>query len=276
MKQIPNFFTLLNLIFGCLAIVCILQTGENIVGIDEGSVTGTAINFPEKIWWGALFLFAAAVVDFLDGFLARLLKAQSGMGEQLDSLSDMVSFGVAPGMILYQLLRMAYARNEGGLDVNWIWLFPAFIFTGAVAWRLAKFNISTTQKYNFEGVPSPAGGLLIASLPLVLFYNENEAVANVLLNPWTLYAIILLVAYLMVSRHSFMALKFRDYSLRNNGLKYGLLAAGLVLILLLGWLSVPAIFLLYVVLSFFNKEPVQTAAAAPSHSNPREEKDITV
>ncbi|RYY88246.1 MAG: CDP-alcohol phosphatidyltransferase [Chitinophagaceae bacterium] len=273
MKQIPNFFTLLNLIFGCLAIVCILQTGENIVGIDPSSETGTAINLPEKIWWGSLFLFAAAVVDFLDGFLARLLKAQSGMGEQLDSLSDMVSFGVAPGMILYQLLRMSYAQNEGGLDVSWALLFPAFIFTGAVAWRLAKFNISTTQTYNFEGVPSPAGGLLIASLPLVLFYNETPGVASFLLNQWTLYGIIALVSYLMVSRHSFMALKFRDYSLRNNGLKYALVAAAILLIILLGWTAVPVIFLLYVVLSFFAKEPAQKIAAAGTS---REEKDITV
>ena len=273
MKQIPNFFTLLNLVFGCIAIVCVLQTGENIIALSDESASGTIVNFPEKIWWGALFLFAAAVVDFLDGFLARLLKAQSGMGEQLDSLSDMVSFGVAPGVILYQLLRMAYAQQEDGLDVSWAALLPAFVFTSAVAWRLAKFNISTTQKYSFEGVPSPAGGLLVASLPLVLWYDEQWGIARFLLQPWTLYAIIALVSYLMVSRHPMMALKFRDYSLRNNGLKYALLAAGLVLILLLGWLSVPVIFLLYVLLSFFVKEPAAPAMAA---SPDREEKDITV
>ncbi|RYY58713.1 MAG: CDP-alcohol phosphatidyltransferase, partial [Chitinophagaceae bacterium] len=254
-------------------IVCVLQTGENIIALSDDSATGTIVNFPEKIWWGSLFLFAAAVVDFLDGFLARLLKAQSGMGEQLDSLSDMVSFGVAPGMILYQLLRMAYAQNENGLEVSWTALLPAFVFTIAVAWRLAKFNISTTQKYNFEGVPSPAGGLLVASLPLVLWYDQDWNIARFLLNPWVLYAIIALVAYLMVSRHSMMALKFRDYSFRNNGLKYALVAAGIVLIILLGWLSVPVIFLLYVVLSFFVKEP---AVSAVSQKTDREETDITV
>lgn len=273
MKQIPNFFTLLNLFFGCMAIVCILQTGENIVGLDENSPTGSIINLPDKVWWGALFLFAAAVVDFLDGFLARLLKAQSGMGEQLDSLSDMVSFGVAPGMILYQLLRMAYAQQENGLDVSWAALFPAFLFTGAVAWRLAKFNISTTQKYSFEGVPSPAGGLLVASLPLALWYHNSETLQHVLLNPWVLYALIAVVSYLMVSRHTFMALKFRDFSLRNNALKYALLAAGIVLVAWLGWLAVPLVFLLYVVLSFFSKEPTHVIVDT---AHEREEKDITV
>src|SRR5687768_1907567 len=110
MKQIPNIFTLLNLIFGCIAIVLILQTGETIVLLDyTGAVQ---VNLPEKIWQGSLFIFAAAIVDFLDGFLARALKAQSAMGAQLDSLSDIVSFGVAPGMIIYQLLRIGFAREE--------------------------------------------------------------------------------------------------------------------------------------------------------------------
>ena len=101
MKQIPNLFTLLNLVFGCIAIVLILQTGESIVLMDQTGAT--FVNLPEKIWLGAIFIFAAAVIDFLDGFLARAFHATSKMGEQLDSLSDVVSFGVAPGMILYQL-----------------------------------------------------------------------------------------------------------------------------------------------------------------------------
>src|SRR5688500_7151873 len=135
MKQIPVLFTLLNLIFGCIAIVFILQTGETIVILE--STGATQVNLPEKIWWGALFIFAAAIIDFLDGFLARLLNAPSVMGKQLDSLSDVVSFGVAPGMILYQLLRMRYAQEENGLDVSMIALVPAFIRTAAAAWRLA-------------------------------------------------------------------------------------------------------------------------------------------
>src|SRR5919112_3899982 len=165
MKSIPNFFTLLNLIFGCIAIVFILQTGESIIVLENTGAT--EVYMPEKIWWGALFIFGAAIVDFLDGFLARALKASSEMGKQLDSLSDVVSFGVAPGMILYQLLRIGYAQNENGLDVSLWALLPAFLFSGAVAWRLAKFNLSTNQTNSFQGVPSPAAGLLIASFPLI-------------------------------------------------------------------------------------------------------------
>ena len=116
MKNIPNFFTLLNLIFGCMAIIFILQTGERIVYVDREGYSNW--NLPEKITWGSLFIFAAAIIDFLDGFVARLFKSTSAMGKQLESLSDLVSFGVAPGMIMYQLLRISFAKEESGLDIS--------------------------------------------------------------------------------------------------------------------------------------------------------------
>jgi CDP-diacylglycerol--serine O-phosphatidyltransferase len=241
MKQIPNLFTLLNLIFGCIAIVFILQTGETIVVMDN--MGATQVTLPEKIWWGALLIFAAAIIDFLDGFLARLLRAQSKMGEQLDSLSDVVSFGVAPGMILYQLLRISYAQEENGLDVPLLALVPAFIYSGAVAWRLAKFNISTTQKYSFE----------------------------VFINKWLLYGIILILSFLMLSNMSFMAMKFTDFSLKSNGVKYALIGLSLIAIIVLKWLAVPVIFILYLVLSQFSKAPVHS----PSYEV-KESTDITV
>lgn len=252
MKQLPNLFTLLNLIFGCIAIVCILQTGETIVQLDAAGAT--QVFLPERLWWGALFIFAAAIVDFLDGFLARMLKAGSEMGKQLDSLSDVVSFGVAPGTILYQLLRMGYAQNENGLDVSFAALLPAFLFTGAVAWRLARFNLSTHQTTSFQGVPSPAAGLVVASFPLIIFY-QYFGIQRLFINPWFLYAVILALGYLMLSPRTFMALKFRDFSFRNNLLKYILLSLALVFVVALKWLAVPLIFVSYLILSFFSKEP---------------------
>ncbi len=110
MKQIPNLFTLLNLIFGCIAIVFTLQNGIITFTNDEGS---QLLDIPEKIWMASLFIGLAALVDFFDGFVARLFKATSEMGKQLDSLADVVSFGVAPGMIIYQFLRLSYAQQEG-------------------------------------------------------------------------------------------------------------------------------------------------------------------
>lgn len=252
MKQVPNLFTLLNLIFGCLAIVLILQTGETIVQLD--AYGASQVFLPENMAWGAVLIFAAAVIDFLDGFLARLLKAPSEMGKQLDSLSDVVSFGVAPGMILYQLLRLGFAQQENGLDVSIAALLPAFIFSAAVAWRLAKFNISTNQTHSFRGVPSPAAGLVVASFPLIIHYPSFNMNA-LFISPWFLYAVILVLSYLMLSNKTFMALKFKDYSFKTNKLTYVLLIASLVCIIALQWLAVPVIFILYVVLSLFYKEP---------------------
>src|SRR5215510_1528099 len=108
MKQIPNFFTLLNLVFGCIAIVFVLQNGLIVFTNEQGA---QLLDIPEKIWIASLFIGLAALVDFLDGFVARLFKATSEMGKQLDSLADLVSFGVAPGLIIYQFLRMSFARE---------------------------------------------------------------------------------------------------------------------------------------------------------------------
>lgn len=253
MKNIPNFFTLLNLVFGCIAIVFILQTGESIIVMENTGAT--QVYLPEKIWWGALFIFGAAIIDFLDGFLARLLNAHSEMGKQLDSLSDVVSFGVAPGLILYQLLRLSYAQSENGLEVPMLMLLPAFVFTCAVAWRLAKFNLSENQSHNFKGVPSPAAGLLVASFPLIILY-EYFNIHTLFINRWFLYVVIIVLSYLMLSNRSFLALKFNDFSVKNNLSKYILLGLSLVCILIFKWFAVPIIFVLYVLTSFFNKEPV--------------------
>ena len=148
MKQIPNLFTLLNLIAGCFAIVFILQTGEGIINYNGEE---WKIYLPEKIWWGSVCIFIAAIVDFLDGFLARLLKADSEMGKQLDSLADVVSFGVAPGLILFQLLRISFASQPDGLEVSMIYLAPSFLVPAAAAYRLARFNITPGNTLGFSG-----------------------------------------------------------------------------------------------------------------------------
>jgi CDP-diacylglycerol--serine O-phosphatidyltransferase len=147
MKQIPNLFTLLNLFFGCLAIVAIMQSGLAIT-VDAGGQQ--LVEIPESIFMASVFIGIAAVVDFFDGFVARLLKASSEMGKQLDSLADVVSFGVAPGMIVYQFLRLSFAQQENGLEVSTLWLMPAFIIPCAGAYRLARFNIDTEQSFGLK------------------------------------------------------------------------------------------------------------------------------
>ena len=257
MKNIPNLFTLLNLIFGCIAIVFALQTEHiNIYTNDEFT---SSFNVPEKLSYAALFLYAAALVDFLDGFVARFFKSCSEMGKQLDSLADVVSFGVAPAVIFYQLLRMSFTREENGLDVSIAWLLPAFIFAAASAYRLAKFNLDTAQSYGFKGVPTPAAGLLVASLPLILHYGTGYInISEWLVNKWVLYALIIILSWLMVSRLPMIALKFKNFSVKNDMPKIMLLVIGLLSAVFLKWLAVPIIFIAYIILSLAFKNKTTT------------------
>ena len=253
-KQVPNLFTLLNLFLGCIAIVFALQTET--ISIYVGEDQFTHYNIPEKLGMAAWFIFAAAIIDFLDGFVARLFKATSEMGKQLDSLADVVSFGVAPSVILYQLLRISYIKEEGGLDTSIGWLLPAFIVACAGAYRLARFNLDTSPSYGFKGVPIPAVGLLIASFPLILHYgNSFTNITEWLTDKWVLYGIIAVVSWLMISTLPLMALKFKDYSIKSNIPKLILLAVSLIAAILLKWLAVPVIFVLYIILSLLFKQP---------------------
>jgi CDP-diacylglycerol--serine O-phosphatidyltransferase len=250
MKNIPNLFTLLNLVFGCIAIVFILQNGITITVNADGA---QFIDIPEKIWMASLFIGLAAVVDFADGFVARLFRSSSKMGEQLDSLADLVSFGVAPGMIIYQFLRLSYAQEAAGVDVSLIWLLPAFILPVAAAWRLARFNLDTEQSFSFKGLPVPAAGIFVAALPLI-YWNVNDTWAFELVrNKWFLYAVVLILSWLMVSKIPLMAMKFKDYSIANNLPRYILIILAIVLLIFTKWLALPLIVVAYVLLSLFIK-----------------------
>lgn len=246
MKQIPNLFTLLNLLAGCFAIVSIMQTGLT-VSVDSNGEN--LVMIPEKIYMASLYIGIAAFIDFLDGFVARLLKAPSEMGKQLDSLADLVSFGVAPGLIAYQFLRLSFAQQPDGLDISTLWLLPAFLLPCAGAYRLARFNISFSQSYGFKGVPIPAAGLLLASFPLIYWNTDNATIINLLMNKWFWYGIILIVSYLMVSTLPMMAMKFSGVTLKKL-LPFLILALiSLAGGLSFGWLVVPVTFIAYVILS---------------------------
>jgi len=247
MKQIPNIFTLFNLFFGCIAIIFALQTNAVVIYLNDQY--NSSFNIPEKLTWAAFCIIIAAVIDFLDGFVARLLKATSSMGKQLDSLSDVVSFGVAPGIIIYQLLRFGFATEENGLNASILWLLPAFILSCAAAYRLAKFNLDETQTLFFKGVPVPAVGLLIASFPLILHFNTISNINGLLINKWFLYILIIVLSYLMVSNIRMMSLKFADFTLKNNISKVTLLIIAVITAIFLHWIAVPIVFIFYILLS---------------------------
>lgn len=246
MKLIPNLFTLLNLVFGCLAIVYILQNGIVMVTDQEQSAF---MVIPEKIWYASLFIGLAAVVDFVDGFVARLFKAASDMGKQLDSLADLVSFGVAPGLIMYQFLRLSVAKEANGLDTSVAMLLPSLLIPCAAAYRLARFNLDTSQEYGFKGLPVPATGMVIGSLPLIYWYTNTDLSNKLLLNQWFLYAVIILFSVLMVSRLPLISLKFKDYTIKNNLPKFILAIIAIVAGIFLHWVAIPAVIVCYIAVS---------------------------
>ncbi len=246
MKHIPNVFTLLNLFFGCLAIVSTLQPGLTSVVDDNGS---GFVGLPENIVMASAFIAIAAVIDFLDGFVARLLKASSDLGRQLDSLADVVSFGVAPGVIIFQFLRLSFAQQEGGLDVSTAWLMPAFIVPCAAAFRLGRFNLDTSTSTWFKGLPVPMVGMLVASFPLIYWFSLNETALSILGKTWFWYFIIALCSYLMISTIPMLSLKLKGLSMRTLMPVLIILIIGIAAALLTGWLAIPVVFAAYIIIS---------------------------
>lgn len=244
MKQIPNLFTLLNLVFGCIAVIYIFK--------DDGFLyTNAPGSFSMGLIVAGVYIFLAAVVDFLDGFVARLFKASSDMGAQLDSLADAVTFGVAPGMILYRLLQLALFK--AGLPSGDIWyLLPALLIPCCAVWRLARFNLDKEQTYYFKGVPTPAAGLTVASLPFIINTTNSQAEAS-LSNPYVLYAIIAVISFLMISNIPLISLKFKNFSVKSNTDKFILLVIAVLSAIFFKWLAVPVVFTAYVILSLIFK-----------------------
>lgn len=249
-KQIPNLFTLANLFLGCIAIVQIMQSGLSLSVDASGE---NLVEIPEQIYLASILIAAAAVVDFFDGFVARLLKVPSEMGKQLDSLADVVSFGVAPGLIIYQFLRLSFAQQAGGLEISSAFLLPAFLVPCAGAYRLARFNIDTEQSYGFKGVPIPAAGIWVASFPLVYWFAKDQWIFDLLRSYWFWYAVIGVSSYLMVSTLPMMAMKFKELSIKAL-LPFIIIAVlSIVSAILFGWLAVSIGFIAYVILSLLNK-----------------------
>ncbi len=219
-RHIPNMFTLANLLCGCIGIV-------RVFGNDAE---------------GASFLILlAALFDFFDGFAARLLKAASLIGKDLDSLADMVTFGVLPSFILFDMMSKGF---QGGNE----WLaYSAFLVALFSALRLARFNNDPRQTDRFIGLPTPANAMLIASFPHILAGNSwGETIIG---NPWNLLVFSVVISYLLVAEIPLLALKFKGFGWTGNRLRYLLIAASVLLPLLLGWAAVPLIMMIYLGLS---------------------------
>ncbi|MDO7853651.1 CDP-alcohol phosphatidyltransferase family protein [Hymenobacter convexus] len=222
-RHLPNAITCLNLLCGCLALTHI---------------------FAGQLETGAWFVAAAAAADFADGLVARALRVSSAIGKDLDSLADMVSFGVVPGAIFFQLLSRGVAG--GGLPV-WV-PYIGFLVSIFSALRLAKFNNDTRQTTSFIGLPTPACTLVVASLPLILAHDQF-GLSGVVLNPLVLLGLTVLLSGLLVAELPLFALKFKNLRWGDNRRRFIFLLLTAGLLLALGAAAVPLVVLLYVLLS---------------------------
>jgi CDP-diacylglycerol--serine O-phosphatidyltransferase len=222
-KHLPNAITCANLFSGCVGIV---------------------LAFKGELVAAAYAIFLSAIFDFFDGLASRVLKSFSGIGKDLDSLADMVSFGVLPAVIMYQLLLQAHQIDNVSPWLNFI----AFLIPVFSALRLAKFNIDTRQAESFIGLPTPANAILIASFPIIISHH-NSFYTPYLLNPYVLLGFVITMCTLLVVEVPMMSLKFKNKDFNENIYRYLLLLFSAILILFFKFAAVPVIIFIYIILS---------------------------
>ena len=242
-KQIPNIITSLNLLCGCVAIMF--------------AVSGDLVS-------ASFFAFAGIFLDFFDGLAARVLNAQSQVGLQLDSLADVVTSGVLPGIVMVQLLSEALTGNS--LEVSTIFSsisnntsiesylpFIGLLIAVASGYRLAKFNVDTRQTTSFIGLPVPANTLLILSLPLIISFQASQQITEIILTPWFLIIITLVSCVLLNAEIPLFGLKFKTWNFKDNAVRYLFLIASILLLVVLKFIAIPIIIFLYILVSLFWK-----------------------
>lgn len=254
MFNIPNLFTAANLVSGCIAIILALAW---------------------RIDLAPFAIFAGAVFDFFDGFLARKLKVSSEMGKQLDSLADIVTFGVAPGIIMLVFFigidlpaisgnKLDYWVHQiSHWNLQYFWPFIALVIPFFSLFRLAKFNLDTRQSESFIGLPTPANTLFFMSYPLVAIYGERDSqlmssVSEFMFHPISISVAIIGMSLLLVSEIPLFALKFKSFGIKGNEIRYVFLLISLIFILVFKAWALALIVFLYLVLSIIENYVLKT------------------
>jgi CDP-diacylglycerol--serine O-phosphatidyltransferase len=229
-KHLPNAITCANLFSGCVGIV---------------------FCFKENLIYAAYAIFLAAIFDFFDGLASRVLQSYSGIGKDLDSLADMVSFGVLPSAIMYELFLQAPQ-----IEISPYLNFIAFLIPVFSALRLAKFNVDTRQAESFIGLPTPANAILIASFPLII--EQHNDFSKYILNPYGLSVFVIVMCFLLVAEMPLMSLKFKNKDFQENIYRYLLLLFSAILILFFKFAAVPVVILIYITLSIIQFKKLHT------------------
>lgn len=222
-KHIPNLLTISNLICGCIALY---------------------FTFQGELVFTAYLIGLAAIFDFMDGAAARLLNVSNPIGKELDSLADMVSFGLVPGSVVFHLLE------EGTLSQ---YSFMAILIPIFSAYRLAKFNVDENQNENFIGLPTPANCLVFVSIPLITTFNSESTIAYLFEIPEILLIITILMSLVLVSRINMFSLKFKNLKFEDNKFRFFLITMSIILLTWLEFSAIPIIILLYMMMSIVKR-----------------------
>ena len=232
-KHVPNLFTLANLFCGCLATVLLFENNINVNAV-------------------TLIICLGIFFDLLDGFLARKLNVQSKLGLELDSLADLITSGLVPGIIIFRLFKNSSAVELSFISTELI-AYLAFFITMASAYRLANFNIKDSPTNYFIGLPVPANTIIILSLLLISELNTNSFVVELIINKYFLISLVIISSFLMNSNLKFISFKFNNYLFnKENNSRYFLILSSIIILVLLGYISIPLIFLIYFVISIFS------------------------
>ena len=236
-RNIPNTITSLNLLSGCISIT---------------------LAFEGYILFAVYMVFLAAIFDFMDGMTARLLNAYSIVGKELDSLADLVSFGVAPSVIIFHLMKISLFKTvhmppiESLTFVEIFFLLIPFFIAILSGVRLAKFNVDERQSENFIGLAVPANAMFFVSLYLVSIVTTNDLILAFLKNKYLLSLLIILFSFLLVAEFPMFSLKLKNLGLKGNKIRYIFIVLSAILLISLHMIAIPLIILLYILLSAIN------------------------
>jgi CDP-diacylglycerol--serine O-phosphatidyltransferase len=239
LKQLPNFITTLNLLCGCMGAIF--------------AISGDLVA-------AAFFVFLGIFFDFFDGMAARLLRAESPIGREFDSLADVITCGLVPGLVMVQLFQISlFGEMRSFLDLVSVqpwktyWReylpFVGLVISVGAAYRLAKFNVDTRQSMGFIGLPTPANALLILSLPLIFEYQYSPFLEEWIFNPYVLLGLTIFSAFIMNAEVSIMAFKFKTWSVKDNAERYLFAIFAVVALILFKFLALPLIIICYILLS---------------------------
>ena len=222
-KHIPNILTISNLICGCIAL---------------------SFTFKGELVYTAYLIGLAAIFDFMDGAAARFLNVSNPIGKELDSLADMISFGLVPGAVVFHLLEESVLSQYS---------FMALIIPIFSAYRLAKFNVDENQNENFIGLPTPANCLVFVSIPLITTFNSESTIAYLFEIPEILLIITILMSVALVSKINMFSLKFKNLKFQDNKIRFFIITMSIMLLIWLKFIAIPIIILLYIMMSIVKK-----------------------